>query len=246
MDYIKWFKEISPDDLGITGGKGLNLGIMSNLGLPIPAGFVITAQTYDSFITKTKIKQQMFNLLKGLDIEQTESLQKVSKKIQELIIENYDLLSTDKGKVKDLLKVKEAFVAVRSSATAEDLPDASFAGQQASFLNVKGKDNLINSVRECWASLFTARAIYYREKNHFPHDKVLIAVVVQRMVNSDKSGIMFTINPSTNANELVIEAIYGLGEAIVSGSVNPHQYVVDKDNKKIKKIEVKKQDWGLF
>src|SRR3989339_1208272 len=121
MDYIKWFKEISPDDLGITGGKGLNLGIMSNLGLPIPAGFVITAQTYDSFITKTKIKQQMFNLLKGLDIEQTESLQKVSKKIQdlviktevpediqELIIENYDLLSTDKGKVKDLLKVKEA------------------------------------------------------------------------------------------------------------------------------------------
>ncbi len=124
---------------------------------------------------------------------------------------------------------------------------ASFAGQQATFLNIKGKENIVNAVRACWASLFTARAIYYRQKNKFEHSKVYLSAIVQRMVNSEKSGIMFTINPATNnADELVIEAIYGLGEMIVGGEVNPNTYLVNKNTKEVKKIEVKKQDYGLF
>ena len=164
-------------------------------------------------------------------------IHKVSEKIQEIILDArmpeeikeditnaYDTMNVDidvyKSISKDALKIIKAgrdlpFVAVRSSATAEDLPEASFAGQQATFLNVKGNEKLVNAVQQCWASLFTARAIYYRQKNNFPHEKVLIAVVVQKMVNSDSSGVMFTINPSTNANELVIEAIYGLSNCSI-------------------------------
>ncbi len=124
---------------------------------------------------------------------------------------------------------------------------ASFAGQQATFLNIKGKEHIVDAVRACWASLFTARAIYYRQKNNFEHSKVYLSAIVQRMVNSEKSGIMFTINPATNnADELVIEAIYGLGEMIVGGEVNPNTYLVDKNTKEIKKVEVKKQGYGLF
>ncbi len=138
-------------------------------------------------------------------------------------------------------------MAVRSSATAEDMPTASFAGQQATYLNVLGKEKVVAAVLACWASLFTARAIYYRGKNNFDHLKVLISAVVQRMVNADKSGIMFTINPATNnANEMVIEAIYGLGELIVGGEINPDMYLIDKQKKEIKKIEVRKKQLGLF
>jgi pyruvate,water dikinase len=261
MGYIKWFKEISEKDLGSAGGKGRNLGIMFNLDLPVPPGFVVTAQTYKEFIEKTAVKERIFKLLEGLNIEETEKLQEASKQIQELIIdtdipgnikeeiiENYDSLSVEKGTTTEMMESKgKTFVAVRSSATAEDLPEASFAGQQATFLNVRGEEEVVKAVRACWASLFTARAIYYREKNNFPHEKVLIAAIVQKMVNSEKSGVMFTINPSTNkSDEIVIEAVYGLGEAIVSGAVNPDFYLVDKNNRDIKKIEVKKQEWGLF
>lgn len=260
MEYVAWFKDLNKDSLGVAGGKGTNLGIMYNLKLPIPPGFVVTAQAYQEFIERTAVKERIFKLLEGLNIEETEKLQQTAKQIQELIketevpedikeaiIENYDSLSVKKGTTTEMMEVQEAFVAVRSSATAEDLPEASFAGQQATFLNVKGDENVFNAVRACWASLFTARAIYYREKNNFPHEKVLIAVVVQRMVNSEKSGVMFTINPSNNhPNEIVIEAVYGLGEAIVSGAVNPDFYLVNKEDRSIKKIEVKSQEWGLF
>ncbi len=261
MEYVKWFKEISEKDLGSAGGKGRNLGIMFNFGLPVPPGFVVTAQTYQEFIEKTAVKERIFKLLEGLNIEETEKLQEVSRQIQELIketdipenikeviIENYDSLSAEKGTTAEMMESKgKTFVAVRSSATAEDLPEASFAGQQATFLNVRGEEEVVKAVRACWASLFTARAIYYREKNNFPHEKVLIAAIVQKMVNSEKSGVMFTINPSNNkSDEIVIEAVYGLGEAIVSGAVNPDFYLVDKGNRDIKKIEVKRQEWGLF
>ena len=260
MAYVAWFKDLNKDSIPIAGGKGANLGEMFNIGLPVPGGFIVTAQTYKEFTEKSEIKDKILDALKGLDVNNTELLQKKAKEIQEIILaahvpekiieeiqESYELLSMDKNHAHEFLDSKDVFVAVRSSATAEDLPQASFAGQQATFLNVKGKDYLIKSVKECWASLFTARAIYYREKNDFPHDQVLIAVVVQRMVNSDKSGIMFTVNPSTNdKDEIVIEAVYGLGEAIVSGSVNPNLYLVDKNKSEITKVEVKKQDWGLF
>lgn len=260
MVRIKWFKDISDNDLDTCGGKGRNLGIMFNIGLPVPGGFVVTADTYKEFTEKAEIKDKILATLKDLDVNNTEQLQKKAKEVQEIILnahvpekiveeiqESYELLSVDKNHAHEFLDSKDVFVAVRSSATAEDLPQASFAGQQATLLNVKGKDYLVKAVKECWASLFTARAIYYREKNDFPHDQVFIAVVVQRMVDSDKSGIMFTVNPSTNdKDEIVIEAVYGLGETIVSGSVNPNLYLIDKNKSEITKVEVKKQEWGLF
>ncbi len=258
--YIVWFKDLDKDSLLVAGGKGTNLGIMYKLGFPVPNGFCVTAQTYQEYIEKTGIKEQLKRLLQGLDKEDTDKLQKIAVEIQNIIVstpipddvaeeimDNYELLGADQHKAAEIVRVKDAFVAVRSSATAEDLPEASFAGQQATYLNIKGKEKVVSAVLACWASLFTARAIYYREKNKFDHLKVYICAVVQKMVDADKSGIMFTINPATNSfNEIVIEAIYGLGELIVGGEVNPDMYIVDKNSREIKKIEVRKKPFGLF
>jgi len=259
MSYIKWFKDLTKDSINEAGGKGANLAEMTNINLPVPPGFCIIAQTYAEFIEKTGIKNKIQELLKELNIENTEKLQEISKKIQELIQntsipdeitedikESYELLGVGK-EAEDLVGSEDIFVAVRSSATAEDLPEASFAGQQATFLNIKGKQNVVEAVRNCWASLYTARAIYYREKNNFEHSKVLICAVVQKMVDSEQSGIMFTINPATNQeDEIVIEAVYGLGEPIVGGQLSPDFYLINKKDRTIKQIEVKKQEWGLY
>ena len=260
MSYVAWFKDLSKDSIAIAGGKGSNLGEMFNKGINVPNGFSVTAQAYAEYIETTQIKSQIEQFLQGIDIDNTEQLQHTAQQIQQLIIstpipeniveeieDNYELLGADKDQAHELVEGTEVFVAVRSSATAEDLPEASFAGQQATYLNIKGKDNVVVAVLACWASLFTARAIYYREKNKFDHSKVLISAIVQKMVNSDRSGIMFTVNPATNVeNEIVIEAVYGLGEMIVSGQVNPNLYIIDKKTREIKKIEVKKQEVGLF
>jgi pyruvate,water dikinase len=256
VELIKWFKDISKEDIAVAGGKGANLGEMANAGLPIPPGFVVTAQAYKKFIEEMEIKDKILEIIKDLDVEDTDKLQAIAEKIQKLIEstdipediqeeikENYSMIGAhEKSKAHEIVEGKEEFVAVRSSATAEDLPEASFAGQQATFLNIKGKEEVVTAVRKCWASLFTARAIYYRKRNNFPTEKVLIAVVIQKMVNSDKSGVMFSINPATNKeNEIVIEGAFGLGEAVVSGAVNPDLYIVDKNSLKIKKTEVKEQ-----
>ncbi len=259
MPYCIWFKDLNKDSIAVAGGKGANLGEMVQLGMPVPDGFAVTAQAYKEFIEKNGLKAKILKLLEGLNLEDTAGLQQAANQIQKLIIsmpipedmaeeikDNYELLGAGKG-ADDLVQGKEAFVAVRSSATAEDLPSASFAGQQATFLNVTGKENVVQAVRACWASLFTARAIYYREKNKFEHSKVLISAIIQKMVNSEKSGIMFTINPATNnPAEMVIEGIYGLGELIVGGEVSPDTYVVDKNSRGIKKTEVRRQEAGLF
>ena len=260
MKYIVWFKELDKNSIPIAGGKGANLGEMYNLGLPIPPGFCITAQTYNQFIEEAGIKTKINSLLKNLDINNTAKLQQTAEEVQKLIVSTkissdieeaikhaYEILGSDVRKASELIDSKETFVAVRSSATAEDLPEASFAGQQATFLNVKGKTEVVKAVRDCWASLFTARAIYYRQKNKFPHDKVLISAIIQVMVNSEQSGVMFTVNPATNnPAEIVIEAIYGLGEYVVGGKVNPNLYLVDKKTRTIKTAEIKKQEVGLF
>lgn len=256
---VKWFKELSKDSIAVAGGKGANLGEMTSAGLPIPPGFVVTAQAYKKFIEGTGIDSDIYMILNNLNVDDSEKLQEASKKIGEIIkshelpkelkeeiIENYEALDHHENVSEMLERESEPFVAVRSSATAEDLPGASFAGQQATFLNVHGKTRVISAVRDCWASLFTARAIYYRVKNNFEHQKVFIAVVVQRMVNSEKSGIMFSINPTTNdTSDIVIEAVYGLGEAIVSGSVNPDTYIVDKETMKIKSRQIREQSFKL-
>lgn len=263
---IAWFKELNKQSLSVAGGKGANLGEMYNSGFPIPPGFVVTAQAYKLFLESTGITGKIYSILKGLDVENNDALQESSRKVQKVIldakmpdklkeeiVEAYDAMSIDKEslqkarkEVLNLLKSSQSpvFVAVRSSATAEDLPSASFAGQQATFLNVRGGNQLVSAVQKCWASLFTARAVYYRVKNNFPHEKVLIAVVVQKMVNSIKSGVIFSVNPvSQKENEIVIEAGWGLGEAVVSGAINPNEYIVDKPTMRVIEKKITEQTW---
>ncbi|MDD5133059.1 MAG: phosphoenolpyruvate synthase [Candidatus Nanoarchaeia archaeon] len=269
---IAWFKELSKNDLGIAGGKGCNLGEMFNARFPIPPGFVVTASAFKHFLEETKLNKKIYPILNKIEIQETAALEKTAKEIQELILdqempedikndiiysyENMDVSSelfnavNSSALSKSALNIIKAgreipFVAVRSSATAEDLPEASFAGQQETYLNIKGKDNLIRAVQRCWASLFTARAIYYRTKNNFPHEKVLIAVVIQKMVDSDSAGVIFTINPTTNnQNEIVIEGAFGLGESVVGGQVTPDHYVVNKDTLQIKEKKINLQMWA--
>lgn len=259
---IVWLSEITKKDIAIAGGKGANLAEMYNAKFPVPPAFIVTAQAFVTFLRESGLKEKILSIVNKINLENTSELEAKAKEIQQMIIkakmpkaladeilEAYSYLSLDKEiivNVKDPLnlaevKGKDVFVAVRSSATTEDLSTASFAGQQETFLNIKGNEALLEAVQKCWASLFTARAIYYRTKKGFSHETSYIAVVVQRMVNSDKSGVMFTINPLTNnKNELVIESVFGLGEGIVSGTIEPDSYVIDKKN-----LEVIKKRLGL-
>jgi len=244
MKFVAFFDELTKEDVPIAGGKGANLGELTQAGIPVPPGFVVTSKTYDKFMKDTGLFPEVMGMLENLDVNDTKELQKVSKKIkniiistevpediQTIIIESYNALCQRIGK-------EDVYVAVRSSATAEDLPEASFAGQQETFLNIKGSEDVLKYVQECWASLFEARAIFYREQNNFDHAKVSIAVVVQEMVNAEKAGVMFTTHPSTGEDILLIEASWGLGEAVVSGAVTPDTYSVDKTTGKLLDFKV--------
>ncbi|MEI8067817.1 MAG: phosphoenolpyruvate synthase [Candidatus Shapirobacteria bacterium] len=237
---ILWFKEISHDDIASAGGKGANLGEMYSLKIPVPNGFVVTSSVYFKFIEENKLKDKLKDILKTTDIDQPDQLQSASIKMKKIIRsgkisqKTAIAIMTAYKKLSNLGGLKDAPVAVRSSATAEDLPDASFAGQQETFLNVVGEANVLNRVRDCWASLFTPRAIFYREKKKFDHFKVGIAVPIQKMINSEISGICFTINPVTNEkNQIIVETIWGLGEYIVQGEITPDQHIIDKNEWKV-------------
>jgi len=249
VDFIKWFSELNKNSGDVAGGKGANLAEIYNLGVLVPQGFVITAQAYNYFIEKAKLKDKMISILEGLNYEDTEKLDKVTAEIRSLIVnskipeemseeilEAYEQLGTDlseigKSSALDILKrsAEPTFVAVRSSATAEDLAEASFAGQQDSFLNIKGNYELLVHVKKCFASLFTSRATYYRHKQGFKHEKVSLAVVIQKMVDSDKSGVLFSQDPAYKKEDVTIEAVWGLGEGIVSGKITPDHYVISRD-----------------
>lgn len=244
---IVWFDEVGKEDIPIVGGKGANLGEILRFGIPVPYGFIVTAQAYFNFIKETGLDKKIKHLLANLNHADPKNLQQTAQNIQKLIIREripeslakeimlayLDLPLRAKKKQKIFEKLtsllRYPYVAVRSSATAEDLPDASFAGQQDTFLNICGEANVVKKVQEAWASLFTPRAIFYREENKFSHLKVGIAVPVQLMVTSDSSGVMFTIDPVTNdKHNIIIEGILGLGELIVQGTVTPDHFKVDK------------------
>ncbi|MFC7027548.1 phosphoenolpyruvate synthase [Halomicroarcula sp. GCM10025324] len=231
-----WLDDIGADDLEEVGGKAASLGELTAAGLPVPSAFVVTADTYRSFIEATGIDEELFEAV-DVDTDDSHALAEAAERAQELIL-GTDLPASVR---EDLLaaydEMGDADVAVRSSATAEDLPDASFAGQQDTYLNVSRAD-LLQRVKECWASLFTQRAIYYRKENGFDHDVVNIAVVVQEMVDAEKSGVMFTSHPSTGAPKAILEAAWGLGEAVVSGAVSPDNYVVDRASGEIEEVTV--------
>ncbi|MFW5935426.1 MAG: PEP/pyruvate-binding domain-containing protein, partial [Halolamina sp.] len=194
---VLWLDDVRAADLETVGGKGASLGELTGAGLPVPPGFVVTAGTYRAFIEEAGIDEELFAAM-DVDPEDSAALKAASETAHELILETPfpEEVREEILAAYDDLGNGEAFVAVRSSATAEDLPDASFAGQQETFLNVTA-ESLLERVKECWASLFSQRAIYYRERKDFPHDAVDIAVVVQQMVDAEKSGVMFTSHPST-------------------------------------------------
>ena len=223
--HILWFEQIRKKDIPIVGGKGANLGEMYHAEVPVPNGFVVTAKAYFDFLNSTSLRHKILTEVSGLDTNNSKKLQQISKNIKTAILAADmpdDLEAEIKTYYHKLCGEYDRLVAVRSSATAEDLPDASFAGQQETYLNIKGYKDVIKNVQKCWASLFEARAMFYRVENGYSHLKVGIAVPVQLMVQSEVSGIMFTVNPLTNnEGEISIEAAFGLGQPIVSSTKSP-------------------------
>lgn len=236
-DLVIWFENLRKTDIPSVGGKNANLGEMINAGIPVPPGFAITAYSYKIFIEETGISEKIYEIIRETvtDPNDPKQYEAASKKIRELIESSSmpkdveDAIRSAYEELNSRLNTNDVFVAVRSSATAEDLPDASFAGQQETYLNVKGVNDVLEETIKCWSSLFTPRAIFYRDQKGFAHEKVFISVGIQKMVNAKAAGVMFTLNPVTgNPNQIVIEGNYGLGESVVSGAVTPDDFVVDK------------------
>ena len=239
---ILWFDELDKEDIPLVGGKNANLGEMIRAGIPVPPGFATTAEAYREFIVETGIAEKIYKIIEETvtDTNDPKQYEEASKKVRQLIEATPMPGAIEKAiriaynELDKRTKASEIFVAVRSSATAEDLPDASFAGQQETYLNVKGADELVQKTVKCWSSLFTPRAIFYRTQKGFKHEVVLISVGVQKMVDARVAGVTFTINPVTGEpNQIVIEANWGLGESVVSGAVTPDDYVVDKNTLRI-------------
>ncbi len=257
MKYIKFFKELNNKDVPLVGGKNASIGEMFQelvpVGIKVPNGFAITSEAYWYLLDSGGIKQKIMDLLEGVDVTEIDVLKTRSKKIRELIFGTplpadlrdeifsaYKILSEEYG-------MKEADVAVRSSATAEDLPDASFAGQQDTYLSVKGQVDLVHYIKSCFASLFTDRAVSYRASRGFDHFKVALSVGVQKMVRADKgsAGVMFSIDTETGfKNAVFITSSWGLGENVVGGTVNPDEFYVFKPTLKEGKRPIIKRQLG--
>ena len=244
------FSKIDKRDIPLVGGKGANLGEMVKAGFPVPIGFAVTVVAYDTFLKENNLSIKIKKTLAEIDVNDPGQLDGASKNITGILIKSKIPDSVAREVISAYKKLsgrlKHSLVAVRSSATAEDLPEASFAGQQETFLNIKGEASLLESIRACWASLFTARAIFYREHNKIDHEQVKISVIVQKMIQSEVSGVMFSIDPVTNEKDrIVIEAVWGLGELIVQGSVVPDRYVVQKETFSILSKEISEQNIQL-
>jgi len=240
------FKDIDKGDTALVGGKCANLGEMIKEGFPVPPGFAITIHDYDLFLEENKIVDRIYKILDATDVDDPAQLGNASRQIKSLIQRGKISNVVGKEIISNYKKLsgfmKYALVAVRSSATAEDAPGTSFAGQQETFLNVKGEANLLEKVKACWASLFTERSIFYRVKNKIKHEKVKVSVAIQKMVQSEVSGVMFSIDPVKNdKDKIVIEAVWGLGEMIVQGSVVPDKYVIQKETFDILSKEISEQ-----
>ncbi len=235
MPDILWLEEIRKEDISAVGGKGASLGEMSAIGLPVPRAFVVTSHAFRQFLIETGLENTLFSDLEGLDVENSSELERAAERAKQAVLKA-KVPASIRQKIRDAYRKMDGgqlVVAVRSSATAEDLPDASFAGQQETYLNIRGEKNLLDAVQRCWASLYGARAIYYRAKQGFDHRSVNIAVVVQELVRSEKAGVMFTSHPVTGEDVSIIEGSWGLGEAVVSGSVSPDKYVYDLRSGKV-------------
>lgn len=251
--YILSFSEISSQKVDIVGGKGANLGEMTRAGFPVPPGFVVTAGAYRAFLSSSNATKTISEMLAGMRPDDPEDVQAKTERIRNLLVAQAMPAEIKDQVIEQYRRLADELgadgwprVAVRSSATAEDLPSASFAGQQDTYLNIQGEQALIEHVRRCWASLWTARAVTYRIRQGFEHDRVALAVVVQAMIPSEVSGVLFTANPVTGKrDEAVINASWGLGEAIVSGAVSPDTWVVHKSNGAILSREIASKDVAI-
>ncbi len=242
---ISWFNELTKGDVNVAGGKGANLGEMTQAGLPVPPGFVVTTPAYRRFTEATGILDQIKKRLQDLDVDDNTALRQTAEDVKRIVVEAempedvakliataYDELCQQEG--------EELYVAVRSSATAEDTAEASFAGMNETFLNVRGEKDLLESVKKCWASLYGARVIFYRVKRGFESWGMEMGVIIQKMVDAEKAGVAFTQHPATGAlNELVIEAAFGLADPVVAGQVSPDYYLVDKNSLNVLDRQVK-------
>ena len=230
--YLAWFDEIPDEALAMAaGGKGASLCRMSRAGLPVPEGFIVRSEMFNAFMEANGLWDYVFEKLGTIDFSSDASLIAVAAEIRQKIIDCPVPQEMAEDIVKHYAQIGNGHepVAVRSSGTAEDLDDASFAGQQETFLFVIGNDDVVKFIKECWASLYNDRAIFYRREKNFDERSISIAVVVQCMVSAQKAGVMFTSNPITNDyNTVVLEAAWGLGEAIVSGIVTPDNLWIDK------------------
>lgn len=246
MTYTKLFTEVNKGDVLIAGGKGASLGEMTGVGIPVPPGFVITAQSFDEYLKVTDLNVELDAILDNVDHEVMHTVDDASEKIKALIMNEGEVPEEmQKEIIKAHKKLGAEYVAVRSSATSEDSADAAWAGQLESYLNVL-EDNLIESVKLCWASLFTPRAIFYRFEKGLHGKPISVAVVVQQMVESEVSGIVFSVHPVTqDHDQLIIEAGFGLGEAIVQGAITPDSYVVEKSNWNILDKNITTQEKGM-
>ncbi|MFZ1156122.1 MAG: phosphoenolpyruvate synthase [Solirubrobacteraceae bacterium] len=247
---VRPFSGLRRDDVAYAGGKGANLGELTSAGLPVPDGFVVGAPAYAEFCAETGLRERLAELLDSVNVEDTAALQAASVAARTLFDDTpmpEPLQREIRSAYQQLVgEDAEGAVAVRSSATAEDTAETSFAGMNETFLNVRGAEGVIDAVCRCWRSLFGARTIYYRAVNGFGQADMDIAVVVQRQIASTRAGVMFTVNPATgDRNELVIEGSFGLGEAVVSGTVSPDRYVVEKDPPWLRLREVHYKEFAI-
>lgn len=246
MKYIEFFENISKDDVALAGGKGASLGEMTQASIPVPPGFVVLADAVETFLANADLIQEIETALDTVDHNKMHTVEDASEKIQHLILNAQMSKDIADEIIQAHKKLGVEFVAVRSSATAEDSASAAWAGQLDSFLNITEK-NVVEHVQKCWASLFTPRAIFYRFEQGLHRQKISVAVVIQKMVNSESSGIAFSVHPVTeDRNQLIIEAGLGLGEAIVQGTITPDSYVVEKEPQAILDVNVNTQTKALY
>jgi pyruvate, water dikinase len=235
VPYTLWFDKAGKEALGLVGGKNASLGELIKADIPVPPGFSVTTEAYSEFLSGGGLKKKIEEILSQIHHQDVASLESASKTIRELMASTLmpkrieEDISSNYQALAQVCDIRDIPVAVRSSATAEDLPGASFAGQQDTFLWVRGCDEVLEKIKLCMSSLFTSRAISYRMKMGFPHDKILISAGVQKMVDARAAGVMFTVNPlNGDPSKVVIEGNWGLGETVVSGICNPDKFVVDK------------------
>lgn len=246
MELVRHFRDLRKTDAHLAGGKGASLGEMTNAGIPVPPGFVVLSDSFERFLTETQLYAEIDSILHKVDHKEIHMVEAASEAIKSLILSKDMPKDIETAIMTEFDALGAQWVAVRSSATAEDGADHAWAGQLESYLNTS-RSAVLERVKHCWASLFTPRAIFYRFEKGLHTTKISVAVVIQKMVDSEISGIAFSVHPVTeDKNQLIIEAGFGLGEAIVSGQITPDSYVVEKEPRTIWDVNVSTQDRALY